>query len=123
MNHTKIARTTKMTCTTKAPPATKMITRREVIWCLLLGVLPTIACADAELEGTNPAQWRVVWASDPATAATICWNTAEAGTRHFVRVRLRGNQDWRDVDCHRSGRYQARLFGELYYQSIQVNIF
>jgi hypothetical protein len=29
-----------------------------------------------KLEGTTPAQWRVVWESDPAHAATVSWSTA-----------------------------------------------
>ena len=37
------------------------------------------------LEGTRPAQWRVVWTEQPATRATVSWSTAEAGSEHRVR--------------------------------------
>ena len=64
--------------------------------------------ADAKLEGTNPAQWRLVWKSDPATAATLCWNTLEAGEKHRVRIRQDGETDERIVESSRDGRYSAK---------------
>jgi hypothetical protein len=36
------------------------------------------------LTGTSPAQWRVIWTTDPATAATVSWSTAEPGSAHVV---------------------------------------
>ena len=36
------------------------------------------------LEGTTPAQWRVVWTGDASTEATISWTTAEEGSTHRV---------------------------------------
>ncbi len=36
------------------------------------------------LEGTHPAQWRVVWTEEPQTRATLSWTTAEPGTDHRV---------------------------------------
>ncbi len=46
--------------------------------------------ADARLEGTNPAQWRLVWSEHPATRAVLCWNTVEAGSKHELKFRRRG---------------------------------
>ena len=37
-----------------------------------------------KVEGTVPAQWRVVWSGDPSTEAKISWTTAEAGSEHMV---------------------------------------
>ena len=36
------------------------------------------------LEGLTPAQWRVIWTTGPATAATVSWSTAEPGKAHSV---------------------------------------
>lgn len=36
------------------------------------------------LEGTTPAQWRVVWTGDTMTTATISWSTAAEGSKHTV---------------------------------------
>lgn len=70
----------------------------------------------ARLEGTNPAQWRLVWASKPATQATLIWNTKRAGTRHSVRI-VKGKQaEGKTVLCQRNGRYTAgKGTLELYY--------
>jgi len=37
-----------------------------------------------ELNGTTPAQWRVIWTKHPSTRATISWSTAEKGSEHRV---------------------------------------
>ncbi len=68
--------------------------------------------ADAVLEGVKPAQWRLVWNTDPATTATLCWNTAEAGTEHRVLLRREGagKEDGAKeivVKSQRDGRYSA----------------
>ncbi|MEZ5979439.1 MAG: metallophosphoesterase [Planctomycetota bacterium] len=38
------------------------------------------------LEGTRPAQWRVLWKGDASTTATVSWTTLERGEQHFVVV-------------------------------------
>ncbi|QDU83795.1 Calcineurin-like phosphoesterase [Planctomycetes bacterium Pla163] len=38
-------------------------------------------------EGTQPAHWRVVWHTDPRTAASVSWSTRDAGTVHRVHLR------------------------------------
>lgn len=36
------------------------------------------------LEGTTPAQWRIMWTGDASTEATVSWTTAERGKEHYV---------------------------------------
>ncbi|MDG1985346.1 MAG: metallophosphoesterase family protein [Planctomycetota bacterium] len=72
------------------------------------------------LEGTQPAQWRLVWTTSPAHEVTVSWTTLEAGTSHKVHVRPRpgsqglestsvpsgqGERRAREVMAHRSGAY------------------
>ncbi len=38
------------------------------------------------LEGTTPAQWRVIWTDDACHSATIGWDTALAGKKHTVHI-------------------------------------
>jgi len=65
------------------------------------------ALAAAELQGANPAQWRLIWTTDPATTATLAWNTAMAGKSHRVRLREANGKEI-VVDAQRNGRYSAR---------------
>jgi len=60
---------------------------------LLLPLLLSVAQAESDaefagrfalLEGTQPAQWRVIWTERPATEAVVSWSTAERGSRHRV---------------------------------------
>ena len=69
------------------------------------GDCATPALADAALEGTHPAQWRLVWTDAPATKATLCWNTAEAGHLHRVRLREEGSEEETVHESSRDGRY------------------
>ena len=48
------------------------------------------AFADAPLEGTKPAQWRLVWTTEPATTAKALWNTAAPGKEHTLLIGKRG---------------------------------
>lgn len=80
--------------------------------CLGLALLFLLASArpawcDAPLEGTSPAQWRVVWTEDPATTALVAWNTADEGSTHHVQIGVRGQEERRRVTCQRSGRYSG----------------
>ena len=79
-------------------------------WIALLFVLAVFsgarhALADAVLEGTNPAQWRLVWTTDPDTSVALCWSTAEVGHMHRVRLREEGSDKETVVEANRSGRY------------------
>ena len=73
-----------------------------------LGVDASSSWADAALEGSSPAQWRLVWNSDPATSATLCWNTAVAGEQHQVVLRRDGSDEETIVIAERNGRYSAK---------------
>ena len=57
------------------------------------------------LEGTTPAQWRVIWKGDASTEATISWSTAEEGSKHRV---LYGTDDQtldKSLDCQVNSGY------------------
>lgn len=85
-------------------------------WCALLS--PTV-WADAELQGTNPAQWRLIWHDDPATSATLSWNTAEAGKVHRVHLRAEGSENTTVVDAAVNDRYSASS-PRLYYHHARL---
>ncbi len=36
------------------------------------------------MEGTTPAQWRILWTGDAQTTATVSWSTAEESARNVV---------------------------------------
>jgi hypothetical protein len=92
-----------------------------VFWTILLGLVPltTPASADAKLEGTKPAQWRVVWTSDPATNATVSWSTADAGDKHVLHIESVDGKEKRAVQAE-SGRY-AGGDPELYYHHARLS--
>ena len=46
----------------------------------------------SKLEGSNPAQWRVIWKTDPANKATVSWTTASRGENHIVHYDLKPNK-------------------------------
>ena len=66
-----------------------MVTAIAVSAAVLIGALtapPGLGAADrnpdgsyvgTKVEGTTPAQWRLIWEEDPAHAATVSWTTAE----------------------------------------------
>lgn len=90
---------------------------------LLLFILAIACCgaksvqADAVLEGVKPAQWRLIWTTDPSTTATLAWNTLEAGQEHRVILRRECSEEegGKDADCkveiviksQRDGRYSS----------------
>ena len=77
--------------------------------------------ADATLEGTNPAQWRLVWKSDPATTATLCWNTAAEGKEHRALL-WRGDEPDVPViiEAQRNGRYSANS-PDLFFHHVELD--
>ncbi|MGB7326046.1 MAG: metallophosphoesterase family protein [Rubripirellula sp.] len=77
------------------------------------------AYADAPLAGTAPAQWRVVWTDDPATTATISWNTQSVGRDHSVRYHVKGSDEVAAVSLAETGRYTDGSF-ELYYHHVKL---
>jgi len=82
------------------------------------------ARADAVLKGVNPAQWRLVWTTDPATSATLCWNTAEAGKQHRVLLRQEGRDEEAAeeilVEAGRNGRYSAKS-PDLFFHHVHLS--
>ncbi|TWU22253.1 Calcineurin-like phosphoesterase [Novipirellula galeiformis] len=82
------------------------------------GVSSNVA-ADAPLEGTKPAHWRVTWNSDPATSATISWSTAESGSQHTLRYRVKGSDQDEGVVAAISGRFTGGQV-ELYYHHVRL---
>ena len=46
----------------------------------------------SKLEGSNPAQWRVIWKTDPANKATVSWTTAKVGKNHLVHYDLKSRK-------------------------------
>ena len=78
------------------------------------------AWADAAIEGTNPAQWRLVWTKDPATSATLCWSTAVLGEVNRVHLRKEGEDEATIVAAERNGRYSSES-PELYYHHANLS--
>jgi hypothetical protein len=72
------------------------------------------ACAEAKLEGTRPAQWRLVWTSDPAHEAQISWSTLEAGSLHAVTFRSEDGSQQGRATAQANGPY-AGSGGRLHY--------
>lgn len=89
-----------------------------------------------QLEGPEPTQWRVIWKTDPATQATISWNTNDEGEHHRVHLLPAASaaeaenqgqateQVWQMVDCQRNGRYTSNRKDknrELYYHHARLS--
>ena len=81
---------------------------------------PSIANVDAPLEGTKPAQWRVIWTSDPATSATISWSTAKPGSSHKLRYQIKGDDASNGLKLADSGRFTGGGT-ELYYHHTRLS--
>lgn len=61
--------------------------------------------AEASLEGTQPAQWRLIWKDKPATQATISWTTAKHGRQHRVHLSEGDDGKAKIVKCQRNGQF------------------
>jgi len=96
---------------------------RFVAILLPLAVLATVnltsrnCLADAPLEGTKPAQWRLVWTESPATEAALIWSTKEAGDKHVLKFRRRGTEEFETVEA-RSGAYEP---DELFWHAAKLS--
>ena len=69
-----------------------------------------VAAKLTKVEGTTPAQWRVIWNGDASTQATISWSTAEEGKSHTLHYGTKAHGT--DADkyefqqaCQRNGMY------------------
>jgi hypothetical protein len=81
-----------------------------------------LAYVAAEVDNTPKISgWRVIWNSEPSTAATISWNSNFAGTIHQVRYGIQGEKERTSVTCQRSGQYTAGSSKrELYYHHARL---
>lgn len=70
-------------------------------------------------EGAQPAQWRLIWKTDPATAATLAWSTSIAGKQHRVHLQQADSEESEVVEAYRSGRYTGKS-PELYYHFVKL---
>ena len=68
-------------------------------------VLVSPSFATTPLKGTQPAQWRLLWKTDPATAATLSWSTDKKSDKNFVNLRKDGDEDTHRIECQRNGKY------------------
>jgi len=86
---------------------------------LLLACLPAslarFAIADADLEGSKPAQWRLVWIEDPAHEAIVSWTTVEPGKRHLVRYKVADGSEEGTASTYDDGKY---IGGDHYYHHV-----
>ncbi|MCH2207479.1 MAG: metallophosphoesterase family protein [Lentisphaerales bacterium] len=79
------------------------------------------------LEGTVPAQWRVIWTGDAAHEATVSWTTAEAGKEHFVYFGKSKQAMTEKVKSHRDGQYtltssdKKKKVGAAYYHHVKLS--
>ena len=77
---------------------------------LLLFIAQPVEDPWTALEGTTPAQWRLVWTDRPSQELTISWSTLEAGEEHavlFDTVSRVGEEASyaAQAPAHRSGQY------------------
>lgn len=96
----------------------RMSYSRLPLLALVLTALPTVACAEGASEGA-PVQWRVIWHEDPATRATVSWNTSTPGTVHRVFLREDGAEETQTVNATLNGRYSGSGL-ELYYHHTRL---
>jgi len=71
-------------------------------------------------EGAQPAQWRLIWTTDPATSATLAWSTSLAGKEHRVHLRQEGSDQVVAIEAYRNGRYSGKS-PELYYHYVKFD--
>jgi len=60
-----------------------------------------------------------MWTADPATSATLCWNTVSAGKQHRVHLRQAESDEETLVEAHRNGRYSAKS-PTLFFHHVQL---
>ena len=96
-----------------APPVpTELLEPTTMIAAALLLLLTAQPAQDpwTKLEGTTPAQWRLVWTSQPSQELTVSWTTLEPGkehTVHYDRTPRSGTGEAyaQSAPAHRSGQY------------------
>ena len=91
----------------------------SVLFLSLLLIWSAAVDADAPLEGTQPAQWRLIWTDDPSTTATISWSTAAKGNSHTLQYNVKGKKNPKLTTLAESGRYTGGNL-ELYYHHARL---
>jgi hypothetical protein len=83
---------------------------------------PSVGQNSAATDPLQPRHWRVVWTADPATSASIAWDTYELGSQHWVTVRPFGTQASHTVPAAASGRYSylKRQDRTFYYHHVAL---
>lgn len=82
--------------------------------CIVLLLAKTVR-ADAPLEGTKPAHWRVIWTSDPSKNATISWSTAKPATKFVIRYREKNTDQAESIIAAKHGQFTSNGDAELHY--------
>lgn len=77
----------------------------------------TFAHSAAPLEGTKPAQWRLVWLSNPASEITVGWSTKQSSSVNKVVYQKRGSSASQTISAQSNGKYSD---GELYYHLAHI---
>ena len=103
----------------------KFMSHRDAVSTMSFGCLVMIGLAlpfsntsaDAPLQGTRPAQWRVVWNADPSTSATIAWSTRERGKKHHLTYRIKGGEEEPSTQLANTGRYTGGDLGLFYHHA------
>ena len=101
--------------------------RNRIVLAMFLSVAALLAgghrpaLADAALEGTNPAQWRLIWKADPAHQATVSWSTVEPGESHRLHYKVADAESFVTLDCQRNGKYSNKNSDlQLYYHHARL---
>ena len=83
-----------------------------IVVTMALSVL-TSCVSQAEPPHTlTPRHVRVIWHDDPATSAIVSWTTTEPGTKHLVKLRADGQEDWTSIESERNEQFQGELGGD-----------
>ncbi len=95
---------------------------RSSLGLLFLVVLSAVSSvhADAPLEGTKPAHWRVIWTSDPAHNAIISWSTVKPATKYVIRYRTRNMNQVESTVTAERGQFTANGTAELYFYHVRL---
>ena len=75
---------------------------------LMLVLASVVLCAGAAFgDDADPRGWRLVWSANPATTATLSWNTTGATKRNRLRLWTKNEKNARKITCGRNGRYSS----------------
>jgi hypothetical protein len=86
----------------------------SVTQCIQNLTLEEIESGLTPLQGSTPAQWRIIWRGDAAHRATISWTTAAESTTNtlYYDTRDHGTNTasyHHHIQCQLNGKYETRL--------------